>query len=64
MNHWDTISAALDEHNRVQNAIRYHATRIARCLIGNLRNVENGSYLAQLKKELENFDSRTKEWKP
>ena len=62
MNFQDMYSAIRDAENVLQNADE-HSTRIARLLVGRLRKVNSRDVLKSLKKELDQLDARSGQWK-
>lgn len=61
-NIFDTMRAAVDEAERTMLAARRMAGKIAPLLRGRLRNCDP-YVLAELKRELRDFDAHTKRWK-
>jgi hypothetical protein len=60
---WDALEQALQNQWTLNHAIERNSTALAKALDGNLSHVTNGYVLARMKKQLESFDSRSKEWK-
>lgn len=61
-NPWDVITAALRDARYVDDAIKRHASAMARFLAGRLRSADP-SDLRALKRELRDFDMTTGRWK-
>lgn len=61
-NAWDEIRNALVVARDANNAANYHANQMAQLLRGRLQNV-SVYVLADLKRELRDFNIHTKEWK-
>ena len=56
------VQQLVSEARRLQNASEQYAEQIGTLLVGNLKRV-GGSTLAQLKKELANYNIHTGRWK-
>ena len=61
-NPFDSVTAAVQNGNMLQRAIRNQADSLAYLLTGNLRHA-NTYNLTRLKKELRDFNMHTGEWK-
>lgn len=59
---WFEVDAAISEARRTLNAADNHAQSMAKLLKGRLRHVSCRT-LADLKKELRDFNSHTGKWK-
>lgn len=62
MNKFDQMRAAMAEAHQVQRAADQHAGEMARILKGRLRRV-SPAVLADLKRELQQFNAHTGRWK-
>jgi hypothetical protein len=60
---WDVVDKMVREFRGTQQALDAKATDIAYLLRNRLRCVNSQATLAAFKKELQNFDSRTGNWK-
>ena len=66
--HWDTVQAAINDGNLALASIRYHANQMLRLLAKtNLRDVQldyqTSEALVEIKRQLKDFDSRSKRFK-
>lgn len=62
---WAQIEASIAAAERLRFAARRHARAMAKLLVGNLREQDiDGSVLAQLKRELRDFNIQTHRWTP
>lgn len=59
----DDIIAAIGEAQGVLRRADNMAAKFAHLLVGRVRKVDDGYLLAQLKRELNDFDARSKRWK-
>lgn len=62
MNPFDQLKLDIEHAEHVNRAVKYNATRMAELLRGNLRSVTPCT-LVDFKKELKNFNIRTRRWK-
>lgn len=63
MNTFDEMDAAVQDAERTLRVADELATRIARFLVGRLRKVNSQWILADLKRELKDFNMQTQKWK-
>lgn len=63
MNTFDEMDAAVQDAERTLRVADGLATRIARFLIGRLRKVNSPWILADLKRELKDFNMQIQKWK-
>lgn len=61
MNAWDEMRIAMDEAKARMDAVDSYASEMARLLQGRLRHCSR-YVLAELKRELRDFNIHTKEW--
>lgn len=62
-NAFDDVRAAVEQAQAQLRAADMVATNMASLLRGRLRKVENVGFLAQLKRELHDFNIQTGKWK-
>lgn len=61
-NAYDEMEMAIQQAEEVKRAAKTHARRMARFLVGNLRDC-NHSELVAFKKELKDYNIHTGKWK-
>ena len=62
-NPWDEVRAALSAARDVNAACDANANSMASIIVGRLRHVGSYRVLAELKKELRDYDAGKKRWK-
>jgi len=60
---WSEANTAFEDAKRTLNRADDVATNLARILVGRLRKVYSDSALADLKRELKDFNIHTSTWK-
>jgi len=63
-NAFDEMYRAVGEAQATIRAVDSQVERMARLCCGRLRKVDNEDTLAALKRELANYNLKTREWKP
>lgn len=61
-NPWDAVNVAMHRSRELEAAIKNYSAQMARILCGRLRHC-NSDDLAELKKELRDFNINTKRWR-